>query len=371
VAHVFYLNAKIRLTEMSTVHYNIHDVLTIQTTISDIPVSKDWETTANESPDIIIDEQPISFDKSKRRKVRGDFYWRNDTKSLIVERSFPVLSEAMNYKPKAELRDFNSQPKITVNKPYRRWGDFTELIQSVVQYQLLKRDLSLIYAAAGVSENGKGFLILGPSQSGKSTTLAKLAEYERFRPLGDDFVIASNNHIYSYHKPYEIRITSPLLKEDTSVFEYISRQEGEPLRKFRRQAEPVAANLRVVFDKFNLPLSANNSYSVPLDVWDTAQSMEPDVCLFLTPDSTANYCSSDKIAGKEAARRASLLNWPLRTYGLKNGLTNEFAHLDSSIEDELMISRPESILKDLVSQLDCYEIQGSKEGFHEEIASLC
>lgn len=141
--------------------------------------------------DLEIIEGDFKFDKNAHKKI--DFKFYSGVNKVYFESLFygkPVY--------RVLIADLKGKTKFYFNKSTRRIFGVYEIIRMLLEIKLLQKGYTLVHAG-GVSKNGRGYLLLGWSGVGKSSTIFGMSEEKDFEVLGDDRIILSKKRkMYSY-----------------------------------------------------------------------------------------------------------------------------------------------------------------------------
>jgi len=171
-------------------YYNIHGIVRVSSNV-DGYVPKYFECEPLKYVDLEIREGDFEFNKRDHKKIDFKFYSGRDK----------AYFESLFYgKPiyRVLITDLVGRTKIYFTKMTRRIFGVHELIRMLLEIKLLQKGFTLVHAG-GVAKENHGYLLLGWSGIGKSSTIFGLAKERDFEIFGDDRVILSKGgKIYSY-----------------------------------------------------------------------------------------------------------------------------------------------------------------------------
>lgn len=185
---------------MGNHYYSVHDLVRIKSNIEIHALPSYFEQEERfENPDIEISGGKLSFRKPKKGGLlRSNYhYWTEGSKLCI------------NYGTGARLMcdDLLGNARIRFTKNFRRFsskGFLDDLIFRVLPIKLIQKGYVLIHSGC-VSYDGRGILITGTPDSGKTSTVLSLLG-ERFRFMADDYaILGCGGVVYSY--PKEVKIS--------------------------------------------------------------------------------------------------------------------------------------------------------------------
>ncbi len=185
---------------MENHYYSVHDLIRISSNVKLHAIPSYFEQKERfENPDVEISEGKLRFCKTKKGGLlRSNYrYWTEGSKLCI------------DYGAGARLMcdDLLGNARIRFTKNFRRFsskGFLDELILRILPIKLIQKGYALIHSGC-VSYDGRGILITGTPDSGKTSTVLSLLG-ERFRFMADDYtILREEGMVYSY--PKEVKIS--------------------------------------------------------------------------------------------------------------------------------------------------------------------
>lgn len=160
-----------------------------------IPIS---ETETHPEPPLSINYM-VNSDLHSGRKAAGKVYSSANPSEVSIQTPIGKLGSISSL-----LRHDLHSPTIEVNRAYHRTGRLTIgnvhssgwLMRDLGNITLLKNGLCLIHAAA-LSHKDRTVLIVGLSNTGKSTTAFELTLNGPCRLFGDDLVVSDGSQLFS------------------------------------------------------------------------------------------------------------------------------------------------------------------------------
>lgn len=154
-------------------------------------------------------EQPLV---TIRYVINNDLIVGDDTESLTMElnhdrqKLYVVKIKELLFGAKAVLTvDYTLDiPVISANKWYLLWSNLRgtcafqtpEQIMANISFAKLVEKGALPIHCGAVEKDGKGYLLIAPSNTGKTLTTAKLAKEYDFRFIAEDIAIVKDNVVY-------------------------------------------------------------------------------------------------------------------------------------------------------------------------------
>ena len=171
-------------------YYNIHGIVRVSSNVEGF-IPKHFECKSLKNVDLEIREGDFEFNKKAHKKIDFKFYSGQNKayfESLFYGR--PIY--------KVLIANLVGRTKLSFTTMTRRIFGVHELIRMLLEIKLLQKGFTLVHAG-GVAKENHGYLILGWSGIGKSSTIFGLAKERDFEIFGDDRVILSKGgEIYSY-----------------------------------------------------------------------------------------------------------------------------------------------------------------------------
>lgn len=210
---------------MSEYTYPIHEFLTIvsENELSFFDESADYGV--NDADILIREGSPRLGEAAKPVRTKYYRYYRNsERESVVLDGSDGIRAELRRRSGRLELTvtpEFWSLSRSSVG-----WPEFVELLLSLIEHELSRRDAAVVYAAACRSPDGTGVVLFGPSGTGKSTTAFRLARNHGYDILGDDLVLFHRGRVYSFPR-YVYMSLSAADHVRTSLDELIEAHSSE------------------------------------------------------------------------------------------------------------------------------------------------
>lgn len=189
---------------MSMKYYNIHNIVRVSSNVEGY-FPKYFECEPLKNVDLEIREGNFKFNKKSHKKIDFKFYG-GENKTYFESRFYgrPVY--------RVLISDLNGKTKFYFNSSTRRFFGVYEIIRMLLEIKLLQKGYTLVHAG-GISKGNNGYLLLGWSGVGKSSTIFGSKE-RGFDVLGDDVVILSKiGKIYCYPQRTGIFFHSENIKD--------------------------------------------------------------------------------------------------------------------------------------------------------------
>lgn len=325
--------------------YSIHGIADIR---SDVPLhlpSFFEVESLDGQPDITVRVGEVAYEASDEHRVGAKYFWNPDQRRLVVDWAKDAL---MWSNVRAAVSNLQSSTKVEVTEMFHRFGDFNDLVLSVVRFRLLQENAVVIHTAGLKPDDGPGFLIQGLSNMGKSSTSLPLAVEEGYGFLGDDSVMIQDDSVYCY--PRQIGI-SP----GTVIPEEILTSEQQTERRFRNLMSLIPLNRAIpAIPDSNMDIS-------PDKIANVTPQAKVDRCYFL--ESSQGENDVFELDTDEALRRTSV-NVMFEGDGAPvkiHHLMKTYCYLDDQLEDGLVAEKYLNIIHKFFRNIDHYEIRAPKE----------
>lgn len=284
----------------------------------------------------------VTFNISKKLRKpkdlihRLDFFWGNtDVDQMYYEH--PII---FNLKAKM-LIDFSSKPSITVNRSYQIlsrfkfenvWPPGIHLMNlSIVS--LLKRKNIIIHAGALATKKGKGVLLFGASNTGKSYTVSSSIKHG-YHFMSEDLIASDGKSVFA----------CPLL----STYSTILPTKNFSLKLGNRIAQ-------IPFLGLFLPrVRTTKAFEMFIKKYNFKSSAEVKYIFILERKRTDKIVSVLK--KDEAYRKILNLNRMELTY-FKSDLIYAYSYFNSKFNLQALLEEEQRILKEVISKSKCYLIQ--------------
>lgn len=332
-------------------NYRIHDIVTVDSDI-ELPLPARFRTDSTvQDADIAVQTGQIDRDEFPPGRVGKGYYWHSGRNSLLVDwgargRWWP---DAM-----AAVSNLTGNCRVRINDTYRKFGDLSTLIRSVLAFKLWQRNATLIHAGGLVNENGDGVVIHGFRNMGKSSTSLRLAQ-RGHELLGDDTLLIKDDTVYSY--PRQIGVSPGTLIPDGTLTprETIRNNVNRVLEKLPAKAFPWYPSTRMEIEPDRV---ATIGDSAPLEY-----------AIFLEPAS--DELDHRELEGTEAQRRAAM-----HSYFDGDGAVTRLHHLvekyiyfDARISSSVLDNHREIILS-FFEEPTAFEVRSGKERYTQLIQDL-
>lgn len=326
----------VMVPKMSSITYNLHNLVKVSFTKDFSPkfIPEYFKDKRAKEADLTIDERrDLKFDKTRYQCME---HFHGGGGSLYFERSrYGIFAQKML------MSDLFGEAMLSFTRFTRvtKIVDIVTLIGLLLEIKLLQRDHTLVHGA-GVSKDGKGYLISGWGGTGKTSTLIALSR-EGFKLLGDEIVLLSKDgFLYSFPRTVDVHPGTANVSKLA-----IPRQ-----KKVKGAIKHVICRL----SPFELPLSPG--IGVELSKIGKIEGKAKLDGVFLLEKSS--ILRREKISKEEAIGGLVGMN-KLELFGQRFPLKAFVAYCHLNNVDPLCVERQmEEIFKRAFTR--CYSIKGSK-----------
>lgn len=199
--------------------YNIHNKLRIKSDI-ELNLPKRFLNKKMGKPNFIIKNGEI---RRKKMVEVSPPYISAGKKSLLHKYSFIKPCELL-------LENLEDKTKLTFTDYYEKLVGTKDLIKCIINIKLLQENIVKIHGSC-VELNGKGVIMAGWDQSGKSFTSIRMMEEEGANFLSDDTTLIDEKYAYSFpynpkkfkgeKRSFKIFDRIPYLNRTTGMYETI------------------------------------------------------------------------------------------------------------------------------------------------------
>lgn len=316
--------------------YRIHGFLEVRSGY-DLDRLDPFRVDRIDSPDIVVGAYRNGEPEGERF---GDYVWESDRR----------LTLDLGPGIRASLHRTGDRFEFTYTKQFFRVGAPEELIQALLTQALPSRGPHLLNAAGVRDPDGRGMLLFGPPQSGKTTTAVQLARRDGWSLLSDEIVFVRDGTVYGLARPVRFRRDSPLYDEERGAARRL-------LNGWYRSAIPEGTRRILGHLKHRVPgVNVGGTVLAAGELAPVADRASLSTCVFLRP--TDDECGLESVDPAAAARSAALLsNWIS-----DHPFLNRYAYLDSGAEYEIPATGSEEIAPSL-TDCDLYAASAPRDAF--------
>lgn len=313
--------------------YRIHNLLEIESEY-ELDRLAQFQVDRTGQPDIVVRAYRHGEPDGERL---GDYVWEADRRlTLDLGRGI-----------RASLQKNEEGFEFSYTSQFFRVGDPEELIQALMTQVTPSREPHLVNAAGVRDPEGRGILLFGPPQAGKTTTAIQLARQDGWALLSDEIVLVDSETVFGFPRPVRFRQDSPLYEEDVGT----SRQF---LNTLYESTLPAGTRRVLKHLKHRVPgVNVGGVVREAEELAPLADRASLAACVFLHP--TENGSRHERIDLSEAARSAALLS----DWISDHPFTNRYAYLDTEGEYEIPAVDREQMAASLAN-CDCYAVIAPK-----------
>ena len=316
--------------------YQIHHFLAVRSSY-ELDRLAPFRVDRTHTPDIVV--RPYRRGEPKGERL-GDYVWESDNR----------LTLDLGSRIRASLKRTEERFELSYTRQFFRVGDPEELLQAMVTQALPSAGPHLVNAAGVRDSDGRGILLFGSPQSGKTTTAVQLARREGWALLSDEVVFLDEGTVYSFPRPVRFRRHSPLYDEEMSTVRQF-------LNDRYRSAVPDGTRRVLKHLKHRIPgVNVGGTVREAEELASTTDRADLSVCVFLHP--TTSERELRELGVRDAASSASLLsNWIS-----DHPFVNRYAYLDGAVGYEIpAVNR--SKMAQALGACDSYAVRAPRDEF--------
>lgn len=315
--------------------YSIHDIVRVKSDI-DVPVPDRFRTSPFEDAqaDLIVRCGPFEVDVPDEELTRCNiFYFGRTDSTYVIDYLFPLVDV------KLAISDLEGNTTISITKGFERFGDVTNLFNTVLLFKLVQRDHTFVHSGC-VGDAGSCALIAGMRDTGKTSTVLSLVDGEEVRFLSDDLTILGEDGS-AYNYPTEVGISPFTLTGPTVSY------TGGRLRAWIAKHQ-----LLSFFVQGIVGYELSERKTIPENAIEDESRVEQVFVLGGSGTSGLTSIDNERAADRLLMTTTELID-PFRIYSLN------FYAFYMDFDTPKLFQREREIVESAIQEAECYEIRAN------------